>query len=100
MTPAEIATAIIIALGGASLIPKSIEGFRAWRTGKAREEKNENRSLLTRTVNAETRLDRETEFRRRVEEWGGRLAYMLAQLGVPAERIPAKPEQFTKEKTP
>lgn len=90
MTP-EIATAIIVALGGASIIPKLIEGFRAWQSGRAKEEKAENRSALGRLVAAELRADDEAEFRRRVEEWAGGLVYLLKQMGFPEDRIPVKP---------
>jgi len=84
-------TAIIAALGGASIIPKIVDGIKSMRDNRAREEKNENRSLMGRAANAERRADREAEYRRRVEVWAGRLEYMLAQLGVPADKIPAKP---------
>ena len=86
-------TAIIAALGGGYTIPKIIDGVRAHLNNRARDEKQENRTLLGRAKHAEARADREAEFRRRVEEWGGRLAYMLAQLGVPADKIPAKPDR-------
>jgi hypothetical protein len=85
-------TAVIAALGGASLIPRLVDGIKAMRDNRAREEKDENRSLMGRAANAERRADREAEYRRRVEVWAGRLEYMLAQLGVPADKIPAKPE--------
>jgi len=93
---AEIITAIIIALGGASLIPKAIEAIGALRSGRAKEEKEENQSLLSRTLNAERRFDNESEFRRRIEEWAGGLVYMLTQIGVPLDKIPPKPERPVK----
>lgn len=90
-------TGVIAALGGASLIPRIVDGIKAMRNNRAREEKAENRSLLGRAINAEARADREAEFRRRIEVWAGRLEYMLAQLGVPADKIPSKPERPVKE---
>ena len=94
---AMVATAVIAALGGASIIPKVVDGIRAHVDKRAKDEKAENRSLLGRTINAEARADREAEFRRRIEVWAGRLEYMLAQLGVPADKIPSKPERPVKE---
>ena len=88
-----VITAVIAALGGAKIVPMVIDGIRAHRNNRAKEERQENRTLLGRAKYAEARADREAEFRRRIEEWGGRLAYMLAQLGVPEHKIPPKPER-------
>jgi len=88
-----VITAVIAALGGAKIIPMIVDGIKAHRSNRAKEERQENRTLLGRAKFAEARADREAEFRRRIEEWGGRLAYMLAQLGVPEHKIPAKPER-------
>lgn len=96
MTPSEVVTAItaiIAACGGGYAIPKIIDGVRSHFDNRAKQEQQENRSLLGRAKYAEQRADREADFRRRVEEWGGRLAYMLAQLGVPEHKIPSKPER-------
>jgi len=93
ITP-ELATAVIVALGGASIIPKIIDGVRAWKSGRAREEKHENRSALGRLVEAEERADDEMNFRRRVEEWASGLVYMLKQIGVPETQIPPKPQRI------
>ena len=95
MNTAETVTAIIAALGGAAIIPKLIDGWKALASGRAKEEKDQNRSLLTRVVNAEKRFDLEADFRRHVEEWGGRLVYMLVQMGVPEDKIPTKPTRKT-----
>lgn len=92
MNTVEAVTAIIAALGGAAIIPKVVDGIKAMRSNKAKEEREENRTLLGRAKYAEARADREADFRRRIEVWAGRLEYMLAQLGVPAEKIPSKPE--------
>jgi hypothetical protein len=98
MNTVEVVTAIIVALGGASIIPKVVDGIKAHRDNRAKDERQENRTLLGRAKYAEARADHEADYRRRVEEWGGRLAYMLAQLGVPADKIPSKPERTpTKE---
>ena len=93
MTPAEIVTAAVLALGGASIIPKVIDGIKAWQTGRAREEKRENRTALGRLATAEEERDDEANFRRRIEEWAGGLVYMLKQIGVPTDKIPPKPER-------
>jgi len=93
ITP-ELATAVIVALGGASIIPKIIDGVRAWKSGRAREEKHENRTALGRLVEAEERADSEASFRRRVEEWASGLVYMLKQIGVPDAQIPPKPTRI------
>lgn len=90
MTP-EMATAIIVALGGASLVPKIFDGIIAWRTGKAAAEKNKNRSALGRLVEAEERADDEAEYARAMERFAARLERMLIQLGVPEDKMPAWP---------
>jgi len=92
MNGVEAVTAIIAALGGAAIIPKIIDGIKAMRNNRAKEERDENRTLLGRAKYAEQRADREANYRRRIEVWAGRLEYMLAQLGVPADKIPPKPE--------
>jgi len=100
MTTADavtLVTAVIAALGGATIIPKIVDGIRAHLNNRAKDEKTENRTLLGRAKYAEARADREADYRRRIEEWGGRLAYMLAQLGIPADRIPTKPERRERE---
>jgi hypothetical protein len=91
---AEIVTATILALGGAKLIPMAIDGIKSMRNGRAREEKQNNRTALGRLVAAEERADNEMNFRRRVEEWASELVYMLKQLGVPDHKIPAKPQRI------
>lgn len=95
----ELVTGIIVALGGYKLIPMLFDGIKAMRTNQAREERRENRSLLGRAKYAEERAQREAAYSYRVEIWGGRLEYMLAQLGVPPEKIPAKPERTPTKET-
>ena len=89
----ELVTGIIVALGGVKIIPMIFKGIKAHRNNRAREERQENRTLLGRAKYAEARAEREADYRRRIETWAGRLEYMLAKLGVPADRIPPKPEQ-------
>ena len=101
MNTVEVVTAIIVALGGASIIPKVIDGVRASLDKRAKDEQQENRTLLGRAKYAEQRADREADYRRAIEAWGGELEYMLRQLGVPRDKIPHPPArpQPAKEKT-
>ena len=78
MNTVEVVTAIIAALGGAAIIPKIVDGIKAMRDHRARDEKDENRTLLGRAATAERRADREAEYRRRIEVWAG-------------DKIPSKP---------
>ena len=91
MNTAETVTAIIAALGGAAIIPKLIDGWKALASGRAKEEKDQNRSLLTRVVNAEKRFDMEAEFRRAWEEHCARLKRLLIQVGFPEDKLPPEP---------
>jgi len=88
----ELVTGIIVALGGVKIIPMIFKGIKAHRNNRAREERQENRTLLGRAKYAEARAEHEADYRRRIEEWGGGLVYMLRLLGVPTDKIPAKPE--------
>jgi hypothetical protein len=90
MSP-ELATAIIVALGGASIIPKLIDGFKKMRDGMAREEKQRNRSALGRLVDAEEEAENEATFRRALQEYAGRLRLLLVQMGMPEESLPPWP---------
>ena len=96
MTPAEVATAVVLALGGATIIPKLVDGIRAWKTGRAKEEKLENRTALGRLADAERRRDDEANFRRRLEEYASSLRRMLLELGVPENKIPEWPTRQRK----
>ena len=91
MNTVEVVTAIIVALGGASIIPKLIDGVRAHINNRAKQEQQENRTLLGRAKYAEQRADLEADYRRAIETWGGELEYMLTQLGVPRDKIPHRP---------
>jgi transcription initiation factor TFIIIB Brf1 subunit/transcription initiation factor TFIIB len=77
--------------GLAAVVPKIIDGIRAARSGKAREEKAENRTALGRLVAAQRELDSEASYRREVENFAGLLERMLIQLGVPRDKLPAWP---------
>lgn len=91
MNTPETVTAIIAALGGAAIIPKIIEGLKALASGRAKEEKDQNRSLLTRVVNAEKRFDMEAEFRRAWEEHCAFLERLLIHMGLPKDKLPVHP---------
>jgi hypothetical protein len=90
LTP-ELVTALLGVGGLAAIVPKIIDGVRAWRSGKAREEKTQNRTALGRLVEAEHQRDAEAEFRRDVENFAGRLYRLLMQMGVPEEKLPEWP---------
>jgi hypothetical protein len=95
MIPA-VFQALVWAGGLAAVVPKIIDGVRAARSGKAREEKAENRTALGRLVEAERERDDEAEFRREVENFAGRLHRMLIQLGVPEDKLPLWPVRKTR----
>lgn len=90
MSP-ELITAIIGVGGLAAIIPKVIEGFTAWRTGRAVNEKGRNQTLLSRVTSADRRAESEADFRRKLEEYAGTLRLMLVELGVPAHKLPPWP---------
>lgn len=90
MTP-EMVIAVLGAGGLSVIVPKVIDGIRAWQSGRADEEKAQNRTALGRLATAEQQLDDEANFRRRIEDWAGELVYMLKQIGVPVDQIPKKP---------
>jgi hypothetical protein len=93
MTIAEIITALVGTAGIGLLIPKIIEGWNAWRSGKAAREKASNRSALSRLDNETQRADDEASFRRRLEEYASGLRRMLIQLGVPEDKLPPWPQR-------
>lgn len=88
---AELITALLGAGGLAAIIPKIIEGIRAWRTGKALREKVENKSLLQKLLSAEARADAEAAFRRQFQEYAGILRVMLVNMGFPRKDLPPEP---------
>ena len=90
MTP-EMITAIIGVGGLGMIIPKIIDGLRAWKSGRAAAEKVNNRSLLARLTDAETRAEAEANFRRKLEEYAGALRLLLVNAGVPASALPPWP---------
>ena len=93
-------TAAILGVGGLGFIrPKLIDGLKAWRSGKARREKVENKSLLQRLISAETRADFEAAFRRALQEHVGILRVMLVNMGYPRKDLPHVPERKDIETT-
>ena len=91
MTP-ELLTAILGAGGLAAIVPKLIDGLKAWRSGRALEEKGKNRGLVDRLSVAESRLEAEIQWRRAHEEYAATLRRVLIEVyGVPAERLPPWP---------
>jgi hypothetical protein len=94
----ELITAIIGVGGLAALLPKLVEGWVAWRSGKAVAERGRNRTALQRLAAAEVRAEAEADFRRALEEYAGALRLLLVSAGVPAERIPAWPVRRNAEK--
>ncbi|QOI67667.1 hypothetical protein SEA_ORCANUS_22 [Arthrobacter phage Orcanus] len=91
MTP-ELLTAILGAGGLAAIVPKLIDGIKAWRSGRALEEKDKNKGLVDRLAVAESRLEAEAVYRRAVEEYASTLRRVLIEVyGVPVERLPPWP---------
>jgi hypothetical protein len=84
-------TAILGVGGLAAIVPKVIDGLRAWRSGRAVAERTRNRSLLERLIDAERRAEAEADFRRLLEEYAGVLRLMLVNSGTPASTIPPWP---------
>lgn len=95
MTP-ELITAILGVGGLAAIIPKMIDGYSAWRSGRALTEKNVNRSLLERVADADKRAENEADFRRALEEYAGALRLLLIQAGYTLHRIPPWPIRSTR----
>lgn len=95
MTP-ELITAILGVGGLAAIIPKAIDGFAAWRSGRAMTEKNVNRNLLERLADADKRAENEADFRRSLEEYAGALRLLLIQAGYTLHRIPPWPVRATR----
>lgn len=90
MTP-EMFTAILGAGGIAAIIPKIIDGFSAWISGKAQEEKGKNQSLIQRLEKAELRAEDEAGYRRALEEYAGALRLLLVTAGLATESLPPWP---------
>lgn len=94
MTP-ELITAILGVGGLAAIVPKVIDGFAAWRSGRAATEKNQNRTLLERLADADKRAENEADFRRSLEEYAGALRLLLIQAGYTLHRLPPWPVRGT-----
>ncbi|WPM94271.1 hypothetical protein VB1_CDS0022 [Arthrobacter phage Marchesin] len=91
MTP-ELLTAILGAGGLAAIVPKLIDGLKAWRSGRALEEKDKNKGLVDRLAAAEARLEAEILWRRAHEEYASTLRRILIEVyGVPSDRLPPWP---------
>lgn len=91
MSP-ELLTAILGAGGLAAIVPKLIDGLKAWRSGRALEEKDKNKGLVDRLAVAETRLEAEIVWRRANEEYAAQLRRILIEVyGVPADALPPWP---------
>lgn len=97
MTP-ELIAAILGSGGLAYIIPKAIDGFKAWRTGQAAEERKENRSALIRMATAEKERDNEIQSRIMFQEYASRLRRLLIEFGFPEERLPPWPIRDTVKK--
>jgi hypothetical protein len=91
MTP-ELLTAILGAGGLSVIVPKLIDGIRAWRSGRAQAEKEKNRGLANRLVGAEVRADYEAAWRRILQDHVATLRVLLIGQGIPAESLPPWPE--------
>jgi hypothetical protein len=84
MTP-ELMTAILAALGLPVILPKMIDGWGAWRSGRAMEEKETNKSL-------QVALEAEMSYRRIVEEsLSSHRRILIEVYGVPVDRLPPWP---------
>ena len=91
MSP-ELLTAILGAGGLAAIVPKLIDGLKAWRSGRALEEKDKNKGLVDRLAAAEVRLEAEIIWRRANEEYAAQLRRILIEVyGVPADHLPPWP---------
>jgi len=84
MTP-ELMTAIIGAIGLPVILPKIIDAWGAWRSGRALEEKEGNKSL-------QVALESEITYRRIVEEsLASHRRVLIEVYGVPVDRLPPWP---------
>ncbi|WP_146070821.1 hypothetical protein [Arthrobacter sp. B1805] len=86
-------TALLGTGGLALIIPKAIEGVKAWRSGRALEEKATNKSLVDRLALAEAKADGEAEYRRQIQEYAGSLRVWLVNRGVPVSELPPWPKR-------
>lgn len=98
MTP-ELITAILGAGGLAAILPKVIDGLKAWYSGRAVDEKEKNQGLVQRlaeaekkTDEAEARLEDEIRTRQNMSEYAATLRRtMIDEYGVPANKLPPWP---------
>lgn len=94
MDPA-LATIIVAALGGTSVIGTIITGFFKLSSGKAQEEREQNNSLVARTLAAEKRarlaekqVDWEAAARRITQELAARERRKLLEAGITLDPWP------------
>ena len=83
MTPEHV-TALVLALGGATIIPKIIEGWRASKSGEARAEKARHRMFLN-------EAEETTSYLRVMQEHAAELRRILIDWGFPKEQLPPWP---------
>jgi hypothetical protein len=95
LTP-ELITAIIGVGGLAAIIPKLIDGWSAWRSGRADAEKGKNQGVLERLADGEKRAEDEADFRRSLEEYAGVLRLMLIETGYLLDQLPPWPVRRSK----
>lgn len=93
MDPA-LATVIAAALGGTSVLGYAVQGIVKWRTGRAAEERRENKSIVDRADRAERLADWESAARRLMQELAGRERHKLLEAGLPIEKWPVLEEEL------
>lgn len=98
MTTAEWIVAIVGPAGLAALIPRAMKEFRAWRSGRAEDEKRANRSALGRLVEAETETEFQTEWRRLLSEHAAHVRRIAIDWGVPENVLPEWPKPPARQK--
>lgn len=90
---ALIAAAAGLLTAAGAMVKQSVEGWRAVRSGKARDERVRNRTLLERVAAAEDEADREGAYRRVISEYASTLRRLLIDHGVPEHLIPPWPQR-------
>jgi hypothetical protein len=88
---AELITAILGVGGLAAILPKLVDGWLAYRSGRVQTEKSRNRSILERLADAEKRAENEADFRRALEDYAGQLRILLIGAGYAMHRVPPWP---------
>ena len=88
---AIIAAAAGLLTAAGAMVKQSVDGWRAVRSGRARDEQVRNRTLLERVNAAEDEADREGAYRRVISEYASALRRLLIDHGVPESLIPPWP---------